>query len=197
MVAGPTACGKDSVIAAFCEQYPWVQKITSYTTRPKRAQDIEGFHYHFLTNDEFLQNQDDFVFRTDRIMGQTKAYYGMHKQDFLAVGHGGAYICHVDLDCFGKLSETIQQEAADPSSCSSCLERTLPIYLGVPRLTVLKDRYFARHRLDDEKCIFKDRLRTEWHAWQKFQETIPNTIMNSRPIEDTVNEIISLLNQRA
>ena len=53
VLAGPTAVGKGTVVAAVRELHPEVWISVSATTRPPRAGEIDGFHYWFVDDAEF------------------------------------------------------------------------------------------------------------------------------------------------
>lgn len=53
VLAGPTAVGKGTVAAAVREDYPDVWISVSATTRAPRPGEIDGQHYHFVSDDEF------------------------------------------------------------------------------------------------------------------------------------------------
>ena len=53
VLAGPTAVGKGTVAAAVRRHHPEVWISVSATTRPPRPGEIDGYHYHFVTDDEF------------------------------------------------------------------------------------------------------------------------------------------------
>jgi guanylate kinase len=53
VLAGPTAVGKGTVSADIRERYPEVWLSVSVTTRPARAGEIEGVHYHFIDEAAF------------------------------------------------------------------------------------------------------------------------------------------------
>ncbi|HSX67801.1 guanylate kinase [Nocardioides sp.] len=53
VLAGPTAVGKGTVAAAVREDYPDVWISVSATTRAPRPGEVDGEHYHFVTDDEF------------------------------------------------------------------------------------------------------------------------------------------------
>lgn len=53
VLAGPTAVGKGTVAAEVRARYPDVWLSVSVTTRPPRPGEIEGVHYHFVTDEEF------------------------------------------------------------------------------------------------------------------------------------------------
>ena len=53
VLAGPTAVGKGTVSAYVRERYPQVWLSVSVTTRPARAGEVEGVHYHFVDDAQF------------------------------------------------------------------------------------------------------------------------------------------------
>lgn len=53
VLSGPSGVGKDSVIEMVRARSPWVWLSVSVTTRPKRANEIDGVHYHFVDHAEF------------------------------------------------------------------------------------------------------------------------------------------------
>ena len=59
MILGPSAVGKDTMINRLKKKYPnVVNKLPSYTTRPKREGEIEGVDYYFVTKEEFQIMRD-------------------------------------------------------------------------------------------------------------------------------------------
>ncbi len=53
VLAGPTAVGKGTVSADIRARYPEVWLSVSATTRAPRPGEVDGVHYHFVTDDEF------------------------------------------------------------------------------------------------------------------------------------------------
>lgn len=53
MLAGPTAVGKGTVSAYVREHHPEVWFSISATTRPPRPGEVDGVHYHFVSQDRF------------------------------------------------------------------------------------------------------------------------------------------------
>ena len=53
VLAGPTAVGKGTVTAWLREHHPEVWISVSATTRPRRPDELDGVHYHFVSDDEF------------------------------------------------------------------------------------------------------------------------------------------------
>ena len=55
VIAGPTAVGKGTVIARLRERFPQVELSISMTTRSPRPGEVDGVHYHFVSEEEFLR----------------------------------------------------------------------------------------------------------------------------------------------
>ncbi|KAB1949571.1 guanylate kinase [Brevibacterium linens] len=53
VLAGPTAVGKGTISTYIRQNHPEVWFSVSATTRPRRPGEIDGVHYHFLTDDAF------------------------------------------------------------------------------------------------------------------------------------------------
>jgi guanylate kinase len=53
VVAAPSGGGKTSLIAALLRLDDQLRLSVSHTTRPPRSGEVDGQHYHFVSNDEF------------------------------------------------------------------------------------------------------------------------------------------------
>jgi len=53
VVSGPSGVGKSTVVAELARRRPQVVPIVTATTRAQRDGEIDGVHYHFLTDEEF------------------------------------------------------------------------------------------------------------------------------------------------
>jgi guanylate kinase len=55
IVSGPSGVGKDTVISSLClvPAEPERSFVITCTTRPRREYEVDGVHYHFLTDEEF------------------------------------------------------------------------------------------------------------------------------------------------
>ena len=53
VLAGPTAVGKGTVVAALRERYPHLLVSVSATTRSPRPGEVNGVHYYFVSPEEF------------------------------------------------------------------------------------------------------------------------------------------------
>jgi guanylate kinase len=55
VVSGPSGVGKSTIVAELARQRPQVVPIVTATTRPRRPDEIDGVHYHFLTDEAFRE----------------------------------------------------------------------------------------------------------------------------------------------
>jgi guanylate kinase len=53
VLAGPTAVGKGPVVAWLREHHPEIWISVSVTTRKRRPGEVDGVHYHFVSDEEF------------------------------------------------------------------------------------------------------------------------------------------------
>lgn len=63
MVVAPSGAGKSSLVNALLAQEPNLHLSISYTTRPPRPGDVNGKHYHFISEADFLErkNKGEFL----------------------------------------------------------------------------------------------------------------------------------------
>ena len=55
VVCGPSGAGKNSVIERVMEVLPDLSYSVSFTTRPRRSDEVDGRDYHFITDEQFKQ----------------------------------------------------------------------------------------------------------------------------------------------
>lgn len=53
VVSGPSGVGKSTIVAELARRHPQVVPIVTATTRQRRAGEIDGVHYHFVSDEEF------------------------------------------------------------------------------------------------------------------------------------------------
>jgi guanylate kinase len=53
VVSGPSGVGKSTIVAELARRRPQVVPIVTATTRARRGEEVDGVHYHFLSEGEF------------------------------------------------------------------------------------------------------------------------------------------------
>ena len=73
-ILGHGASGKTTVQNHLKKIIP---AITTYTTRPIRQNEVEGVHYHFITNDHFVQKIKEDFFVENYYIKKNDWHYGL------------------------------------------------------------------------------------------------------------------------
>lgn len=73
VLAGPTAVGKGTISTYIREHHPEVWFSVSATTRPRRPGEVDGVHYHFISDDEF-----DALIAADELL-EFAVVHGRHR----------------------------------------------------------------------------------------------------------------------
>ncbi|MDN6793478.1 MAG: guanylate kinase [Propionibacterium sp.] len=98
VLAGPTAVGKGTVVAALRARHPGLAVSVSATTRQPRPGEIDGVHYHFVTDAQF----DEMV--RDGQMLEWALVHGAHRYGTPRaaveerLGQGVPVLLEIDLD---------------------------------------------------------------------------------------------------
>jgi len=71
ILIGPSASGKTESAKIMINRYP-ISRVVTCTTRPKRINEIDGFDYYFLTEEQFLLKEKNHFF------AETACYNGHH-----------------------------------------------------------------------------------------------------------------------
>ncbi len=63
VVAAPSGAGKTSLVKELLKKHPSLRMSVSYTTRPKRSNEVHGEHYWFVSVNEIndLKGSEDLL----------------------------------------------------------------------------------------------------------------------------------------
>lgn len=100
VVSGPSGSGKTTVIGRLREVDPTLGYSISCTTREPRPGEIDGVHYHFLTNERFLELLHAGQFIEHELVHGRRHYYGTLISEVKDAVAGEKDII-LDLDCRG------------------------------------------------------------------------------------------------
>lgn len=55
IISAPAGTGKTTLVQMLMQEFPYVKQSVSYTTRRPRPGEVEGVHYHFVSEEAFKQ----------------------------------------------------------------------------------------------------------------------------------------------
>lgn len=162
VLAGPTAVGKGTVAACVREEHPDIWISVSATTRPARPGEIDGVHYHFVSDEEF-----DRLIETNGLLEwavvHKAARYGTPRaavEEQLAAGRSA--LLEIDLQGARQVREAMPE--------------ALMCFLKPPSFEELERRLVGRGTEDAEERERRlETARVELAAESEFDVTIVNT----------------------
>jgi guanylate kinase len=164
VLAGPTAVGKGSVTAWVREHHPEIWVSVSATTRAPRPGEVDGVHYHFVTDEEFDRLVGDDALLEWAVVHRG-ARYGTPRQPVLDV-LAGSRPALLEIDLQGAR----QVRARMPEA--------LFVFLAPPSWAELVTRLEGRGTEDpDERERRLQTAREELSAAAEFDETVVNRLI--------------------
>lgn len=130
VVSGPSGVGKSTLLRRLVVEVPGLAFVVSHTTRPKRAGEVAGRDYHFVSDAEFdaLVAEDAFV-EWAVVHGNR---YGTARSALAAGGPGDDLLIEVDVQG----AEALRREVPEAVS----------IFIAPPDFADLEARLLGRGR---------------------------------------------------
>ncbi|MBU0455638.1 MAG: guanylate kinase [Pseudomonadota bacterium] len=175
VISAPSGTGKTSLVDALLQSVPNLQFSVSYTTRAKRAQEVHGKHYYFVSQtqfDEMVERGDFFEYAT--VFGNG---YGTSKavvQELMSDGHD--VVLEIDWQGAQRVRELMKEE------CVS-------IFILPPSKEILKKRIVDRGQ--DHLEIIQRRLseaELEMQHYKEFDYLVVNDFF-----EEAVHQLQSII----
>ena len=174
VLAGPTAVGKGTVASEVREKHPEIWISVSATTREPRPGEIDGFHYHFVSEAEF-----DRMLENDELLEWAQVHnaarYGTPRaptDELLTEGRSA--LLEIDLQGARQVREKM------PNAFMG--------FLAPPSWDELVNRLVGRGTEDEaERERRLATARNELAAKDEFDYVIVNT-----KVEDACNELVDL-----
>jgi guanylate kinase len=160
VMAAPSGAGKTTLVKAMVERNPELKFSVSYTTRPKRFNEVHGVDYFFVARDEFLDLREQGELLESALVFDN--HYGTSRsqvEQHLAAGDDVI----LEIDWQGAR----QVKASMPDSAS--------IFIMPPSRGELERR--LRDRKTDSDQVIRRRLRDalcDMQHWSEFDYVIVN-----------------------
>ncbi len=174
VISSPSGGGKTTIVRKILAEFPEIVFSVSATTRPKRADEIEGVHYFFLSEKEFEEKikNNEFI-EWERFYDY---YYGTLKTFVLDNIEKGKTVL-LEIDVKGALS------------VKKLFPDAVLIFIDVPSFDELVNR-LKRRKTETEADLQKriDRAKMELSYKDKF-----DYIFINKDLEEVTSQIKSLL----
>ena len=174
ILSAPSGGGKSTILHEILKQTDHIEYSVSYTTRKPRGIEQDGVHYHFVSEESFLNKLESGDFLENAVFSGHR--YGTsisYIQSRLALGK------HVIMD--------IEVQGAAQISCKDI--PYVKIFILPPSLEVLKERLINR-KTDTAEEIDK---RLEIAKYEITQISKYNYLVINDQLEDAVNDVMSII----
>jgi len=167
----PSGAGKTTIVRHLLDKFDNLAFSVSATTRPIRDGEVEGIHYHFMTQQEFQAavEEDQFVEYEEVYAG---SYYGTLKSELERLWAMNKHVLF-DIDVQG--AQRIKEEFGD---------RALTVFVNPPSIQVLEER-LRKRGTEDPRALEKRlaKVRNELEYCDKFDYTLLNDQLEVALIE--------------
>jgi guanylate kinase len=161
ILSSPSGAGKSTLTETLVRQDPSIKLSISVTTRPKRASEIDGVHYKFITSDEFQEMRERAeLLEWAEVHGN---FYGTPKKPVeLALARGEDMMFDIDWQGTEQICEKMRPDVAS-------------IFILPPSMQELKAR--LERRAEDSSDVIERRLknaREEIAQWASYDYVLIN-----------------------
>jgi guanylate kinase len=175
ILSSPSGAGKTTLSRMLLEADDEIQLSISATTRPARPGEIDGTHYHFVSEESFdtMVEEDDF-YEWAHVFGHR---YGTPKGAIReGLKHGQDYLFDIDWQGTQQLKQKDDQDV-------------VTVFVLPPSLTELRRRLEARAQ--DSDAVIEGRMeraRAEISHWAEYDYVVINDDIDE--CFDRVREIL-------
>jgi guanylate kinase len=161
VLSSPSGAGKSTIARNLLETDPQLNLSVSVTTRPRRASEIDGVHYHFLTEREFARLRDnDELLEWAQVHGN---FYGTPREAAeRAMAEGRDMLFDIDWQGALQLQERMTADVVS-------------IFVLPPSMAELRAR--LNRRAEDSAEVIEQRLanaREEIEHWREYDYCVVN-----------------------
>ena len=175
VLAGPTAVGKGTVAAAVRARHPEVWISVSATTRSPRPGEVDGVHYHFVTEEDFDAMVRDGALLEWAVVHGVNRYGTPRRPVEEMIATGRPALLEIDLQGARQVRET--------------MPAALFVFLKPPSWGELVRRLVGRGtEAEEERARRLETARAELDAESEFDVTIVN-----HEVHAAAEELVALM----
>jgi len=161
VLSSPSGAGKSTIARNLLESDSSLELSVSVTTRPRRASEIDGVHYHFVSRREFERLRDsDALLEWAEVHGN---FYGTPREPAeSAMAAGRDMLFDIDWQGAVQLNEKMRADI-------------VAIFILPPSMHELKSR--LKRRAEDSDANIETRLknaRIEIEHWREYDYVVIN-----------------------
>ena len=170
VISAASGTGKTTLVSRLVQQHPNVRVSVSHTTRPPRAGEVNGQHYHFVSEEEFVRLAGEGAFLEHaQVFGN---YYGTSYESVQSMCEQG-YDVILEIDVQGA------------QQVRKALPEALSIFILPPSLAVLEQR--RRQRQTDSEEVIARRLS---EAVDEIQQALTfDYVVSNRSLQQAEEEL--------
>ena len=170
VISAASSTGKTTLVSRLVQQHPNVRVSVSHTTRPPRAGEVNGQHYHFVSEEEFVRLAGEGAFLEHaQVFGN---YYGTSYESVQSMCEQG-YDVILEIDVQGA------------QQVRKALPEALSIFILPPSLAVLEQR--LRQRQTDSEEVIARRLS---EAVDEIQQALTfDYVVSNRSLQQAEEEL--------
>jgi guanylate kinase len=166
VISSPSGAGKSTIARTLMDGDQQISLSVSVTTRQRRQSEIEGVHYHFVSQREFERLRDsDSLLEWAEVHGN---YYGTPREAVeKAMGEGRDMLFDIDWQGAQQLQEKMSADVVS-------------IFILPPTMAELQSR--LHRRAEDSEEVIQTRLnnsRAEIAHWREYDYVIVNDDLNA------------------
>lgn len=161
VISSPSGAGKSTIARTLMERDRQIGMSVSVTTRQRRQSEIEGVHYHFVSQREFERMRDsDSLLEWAEVHGN---FYGTPRDPVeLAMSEGRDMLFDIDWQGAQQLQDKMKADVVS-------------IFILPPTMAELQSR--LHRRAEDTEDVIQTRLansRAEISHWREYDYVIVN-----------------------
>ena len=170
VISAASGTGKTTLVSRLVQQHPNVRVSVSHTTRPPRTGEVNGQHYHFVSEEEFVRLAGEGAFLEHaQVFGN---YYGTSYESVQSMCEQG-YDVILEIDVQGA------------KQVRKALPEALSIFILPPSLAVLEQR--LRQRQTDSEEVIARRLS---EAVDEIQQALTfDYVVSNRSLQQAEEEL--------